>query len=225
MAETIIETQRYIRPGTNEWVWFSTKPSTNGPTNPPRLPSELIKPMLPAAADSVKSRLGSAQNAGMYAFRPVKATVNSKTARASRTLNDSEAGINSTPQERGSAQVDRHGAVQPALAGAVRAPADQELSDQSPQRRDDHGPGQLLRWQRVPLLQDARQEELDAVAGRHHEEIGRGQQQHLGMLERLEDGHVAVPCLWRFFSRLSSCSRASRSSGSSQRASLGQSGR
>ena len=65
VAETTIETQRYIRPGMNEWVCFSAKPSTYGPTNPPRLPSELIKPMLPAAAASDRIRLGSAQKAGM----------------------------------------------------------------------------------------------------------------------------------------------------------------
>src|SRR5271155_237045 len=94
VAEIIIETQRYIRPGKNEWVWFSAKPSTNGPTNPPRLPTELIKPMLPAAAASVKSRLGSAQNAGMYDFSPINAKVNNDTARANRALNDSDAGIN-----------------------------------------------------------------------------------------------------------------------------------
>ena len=46
------------------------RPSSDGPTNPPRLPTELISPMLPAAAASVKNRLGSAQNAGMYAFNP-----------------------------------------------------------------------------------------------------------------------------------------------------------
>ena len=129
-------------PGTNEWVRVSTKPSSDGPTNPPRLPTELISPMLPAAAASVRSRLGSAQNAGMYAFSPASATVNSATATISRASNDSEGGDHQRAGQRGGAQVDRHRAVQPALAGAVRAPADQELADQPAQRRDDHGPGQ-----------------------------------------------------------------------------------
>ena len=69
------------------------------------------------------------------------------------------------------------------------------------------------------------QEELDAIAGCHHEEIGRGQEEHLGMLKSLEDRHVTVSLLVLLFLALSSCSRASRSSGVSQCASLGQSGR
>ncbi|CAM4852449.1 unnamed protein product, partial [Rotaria magnacalcarata] len=35
-----------------------------GPTAPPRLPIELMKPIEPAAADSLKNKLGSDQNAG-----------------------------------------------------------------------------------------------------------------------------------------------------------------
>ena len=57
-------------------------PSKDGPTNPPRLPTELISPILPAAADSVKIILGSAQNAGMYDFSPINAMVNNNTAQA-----------------------------------------------------------------------------------------------------------------------------------------------
>ena len=42
--------------------------------------------MLPAAAASVRIKLGSAQNAGMYDFSPMSATVNSNTARLNRTI-------------------------------------------------------------------------------------------------------------------------------------------
>ena len=51
-------------PPWNEPVIVSTLPMTEGPRNPPRLPTELIRPMLPAAAASVRNRLGSDQKAG-----------------------------------------------------------------------------------------------------------------------------------------------------------------
>src|SRR5436309_321677 len=63
----------------NEPVHVLTVPSTTGPKNPPRLPTELIRPMLPAAAASAKNRLGIDQNAGKYAFRPVAARTNRAT--------------------------------------------------------------------------------------------------------------------------------------------------
>ena len=163
------------------------------------MPTELIKPILPAAAASVKIKLGIAQNAGMYAFSPMSAMVKSNTARANRILNDSEAGINNVQPSATAPSVNGHGAVQPPLAGAIRAPADHELPDQPADGRDEHEPGELAQRQLVPLLQDAGQEELDTVAGRHHEEIGRGQEEHLGMLKGLEDRHVTVSLLVLLF--------------------------
>ena len=40
---------RKKRPPMKDPVSFSTVPSTNGPMNPPRLPTEFMNPMLPAA--------------------------------------------------------------------------------------------------------------------------------------------------------------------------------
>ena len=54
-------------------------PTTEGPTQPPRLPNELIRPMLAAAAEAVINRLGRAQNAGKYALTPVMVRVNRAT--------------------------------------------------------------------------------------------------------------------------------------------------
>ena len=42
---------------------------------------QLIRPMLPAAAASVKKSVGSVQNAGRYAFRPLAAMVKRTTQR------------------------------------------------------------------------------------------------------------------------------------------------
>ena len=39
-------------------------PTTVGPTAPPRLPKELIKPMLAAAAAADRNSLGNVQKAG-----------------------------------------------------------------------------------------------------------------------------------------------------------------
>ena len=51
-------------PGENVPVRFLSLPIAMGPTNPPRFPTELIRPMLPAAAASVRKRLGNDQKAG-----------------------------------------------------------------------------------------------------------------------------------------------------------------
>ena len=51
-------------PRKNEPVRSLIAPIRIGPTPPPRLPMELIKPMEPAAADSLRNKLGNDQNAG-----------------------------------------------------------------------------------------------------------------------------------------------------------------
>ena len=53
----------------------------------------------------------------------------------------------------------------------------------------------LLRFSSYHCFEDARQEELDAVVARHDEEIGRGQQQHLGMAQRLAARVMCRPAL------------------------------
>src|SRR5215510_1199801 len=41
-----------------------------GPTNPPRFPTELIRPIAAAAADSVRNAVGNGQNPGKYPSAP-----------------------------------------------------------------------------------------------------------------------------------------------------------
>src|SRR5436190_7529246 len=77
-----MQTIRKTRPPMNEPVSFSTVPSTYGPMNPPRFPTELMNPMLPAAAVPPRNKLGSDQNAGRYALNPAYDTMNPKTVRA-----------------------------------------------------------------------------------------------------------------------------------------------
>ena len=55
-------------PHANEPVIFSSIPTTVGPAEPPRLPKELISPMLVAAAVEVRNRLGKAQTRSSHAF-------------------------------------------------------------------------------------------------------------------------------------------------------------
>src|SRR5215471_3515796 len=57
-------TTRYNSPGANECVRLAKNPMTIGPTKPPRFPTELIKPMEAAAADSLRNRVGTAQKQG-----------------------------------------------------------------------------------------------------------------------------------------------------------------
>ena len=79
VADVAIETQRKRMPGRNEPVLSLTiAEQRRARRAPPRLPNELIRPMLPAAAASVRKRLGRVQKAGRYAFSPSAATVNSR---------------------------------------------------------------------------------------------------------------------------------------------------
>ena len=47
-----------------------TYPMTDGPTNPPRLPTELMSPIEAAAADSPRVRVGICQNGGFQLKQP-----------------------------------------------------------------------------------------------------------------------------------------------------------
>src|SRR5262245_39212303 len=55
---------RNERPARKECVRVSKYPTINGPTNPPRFPTELMSPIEAAAADSVRNALGTGQKAG-----------------------------------------------------------------------------------------------------------------------------------------------------------------
>src|SRR5579864_5775486 len=71
---------RYKSPGVKECVLFTRYPITSGPTNPPRLPSELISPIDAAAADSLRKVVGKTQNAGWNAKYPAPTRQKNETA-------------------------------------------------------------------------------------------------------------------------------------------------
>ena len=75
IADIIPNPAKQYKPISYELVASLMYPSANGPTNPPKLPSELIKPILPAAAVDVRNRFGSVQNAGIYDFIPPAAII------------------------------------------------------------------------------------------------------------------------------------------------------
>ena len=58
------DTERYNTPPKYEPVSVLNLPTTKGPTNPPKLPKEFIKPIDAAAVVPVKKLVGSAQNPG-----------------------------------------------------------------------------------------------------------------------------------------------------------------
>ena len=70
-----IAIERNTIPKKNEPVRSLKNPKSIGPTPPPRLPIELMKPMQPAAVASLRNRLGSDQKAGEYAFVPIDVMV------------------------------------------------------------------------------------------------------------------------------------------------------
>src|SRR5215469_10633682 len=67
IAETRKLPTRNERPALNDRVRVSKYPTMNGPTNPPRFPTELMSPMEAAAADSVRNSVGTGQKAGVEA--------------------------------------------------------------------------------------------------------------------------------------------------------------
>ena len=58
----------------NPPVRSRTRPMRYGPTNPPRLPSELISAIAPAAAVPLKNVVGSDQKTGIVLKTPIAAT-------------------------------------------------------------------------------------------------------------------------------------------------------
>src|SRR5262249_5023919 len=82
-----------------------------GPTQPPRLPKELIKPMDAAAADAVRNMLGNDQNAGKYAFNPPIASVNSATVSHSVPFVNGVAAMASAPKKIGTDACQRRSRV------------------------------------------------------------------------------------------------------------------
>src|SRR5436190_984575 len=74
-AHMSIEKHRQYNAPANEPVRVLNSPMMDGPKYPPRFPIELIKPMLPAAAISVRNKLGNDQNAGWYPLMPAAANM------------------------------------------------------------------------------------------------------------------------------------------------------
>ena len=121
--------------------------------------------MLPAAAASVKIRLGSDQNAGMYAFSPASARVNRATVSQSGRRIE---------RERGGDHQAQASARRPGRSASTRAAGARRCDPSSSRRRAGRSvapiggmitsPGELFSGRLVPLLEDAGQEELDAVA-------------------------------------------------------------
>ncbi len=54
----------YQRPALNDRVRVAKYPMISGPTKPPRFPTELIKPIDAAAAESLRNSVGTAQKGG-----------------------------------------------------------------------------------------------------------------------------------------------------------------
>src|SRR5437764_13544667 len=63
-------------PPSNEPVRWLNSPMILGPTNPPMLAVQLMKPIAAAAAELERNELGSAQNEGRYAVVPNPIKVN-----------------------------------------------------------------------------------------------------------------------------------------------------
>src|SRR5437016_3281357 len=63
-------------PPSNEPVRWLNSPMILGPTNPPMLAVQLMKPTAAAAAELERNELGSAQNEGRYAVVPKPIKVN-----------------------------------------------------------------------------------------------------------------------------------------------------
>ena len=74
-----------------------------------------------------------------------------------------------------------------------------------------HEPGQRVELERVPALQDAGHEELDAVAAGHDQEVDQGQQEHPRVAQRGAESAI----LW-----LAGRASFSRSSSASERVTL-----
>lgn len=54
-------------------VFAFTTPKIDGPTNPPKLPIELITAIEIAADEGVRNKVGTAQNGDLNEYKPAKA--------------------------------------------------------------------------------------------------------------------------------------------------------
>ena len=95
------------------------------------------------------------------------------------------------------------------------------IGPQGTRSGEDHQPRHLIEIEVIPVPQDARQEELDAVVACHHEAVGGGQRRRTLGSERLSNlsGDRPVNCLLAFELSL----QGLRSSSVSQRAWRGRS--
>ena len=73
-------------PPANDPVSVCTLPTTYGPRKPPRFPTELMRPMLPAAAALERKMFGSAQNVG-HLLPPRPPEPPDRVIKAERTVN------------------------------------------------------------------------------------------------------------------------------------------
>ena len=55
---------RYQSPTSNDRVRVAKYPMISGPTKPPRFPTELMRPIDAAAAESLRNSVGTAQKGG-----------------------------------------------------------------------------------------------------------------------------------------------------------------
>ena len=144
------------------------------------MPIELIRPMLPAAALPVRKMLGSDQNAGRYAFSPAAATMKQAMVRASDPRDHTAAPRPIAPQTIGTTVCHMRSRVRSELQPNANWPTSASVGGSITSQVS------VLELEAVPPFEDARQEELDAVVARHHEEVGEREQQHFGLPQRVE---------------------------------------
>ena len=164
----------------------STLPITYGPSWPPRFPTELIIPILAAAAELVRNRYGIVQNAGRYAFNPPSASMKQTMVSVRFPCVSGAIAIAAAPIKIG-----RTG-VPPALLRAVGIPTDEKLSRQCHDCRQRREPRELRIFQVVPAVENAREKEHHAVAARHGAKVCKRKRQHLRVTQPLPEGHVRL---------------------------------
>ena len=100
-----------INPPRNEPLLWLRLPIILGPTNPPMLAVQLMKPTAAAAAELVRSEEGSAQNDGRYAVVPKPMSENTTTSTTFECGRKNQAASAAAPVSCGTAKCQRRSRV------------------------------------------------------------------------------------------------------------------